>query len=134
MMEMAGAAAHTLLGNVQGDQAVVLGSASIEAPIAFAVPGPVSLVSCQAHSLTGIVELHTFSGRGTAVRHFVASAGSLAAAGDPSYVLKPWPHLIYINPPLESKLSPACQSHLPVHLCISASSSFTLQSPMCCLK
>lgn len=81
MMEMAGAAAHTLLGNVQEDQAVILGSASIEAPIVFAVPGPVSLVSCQAHSLTGAVELRTLSGRGAAVRHFVASAHSMSAAG-----------------------------------------------------
>ena len=81
MMEMAGAAAQTLLGNVQSDQAVILSKASLEAPIAFAVPGPVSIVACHTEVASGAIELRTLRARGAAVQHFSASAQSVVAAG-----------------------------------------------------
>ena len=82
MMEMAAAAGSSLLGNVQDDHGLLLAAASLEAPIAFAVPGPASIVSCHVHQASGSVELRTISGKGAVVRHFSAVTHDSQSAGE----------------------------------------------------
>ena len=83
MMEMAGSAGQALLGNVQEDHSIILGNASLEAPIAFTVPGPASIVLCHLTQASGSLELRTLGARGAPVRHISATVQSVAPAGKP---------------------------------------------------
>ncbi len=82
MMEMTGSAAHALLGNVQDDHSLILGAASLEAPVAFAIPGPASMVTCHLTPASGSAELRTFGPRGNPVRHMTAALQSIADTGE----------------------------------------------------